>query len=206
MTSPVSAIVVAGGKSRRLGIDKRQIRLANGRTLLAETVARLRRLSDDVIVVIGQDEVAPELAPARVCHDVVPDAGPMAGLAAGLALANHDYAIVVAADLPFLDSRLLGWLIDQPRPYDLLVPRHQDGRCEPLLAIYRRTCLPAIENRLRAGRLKLLDLESDVQIHYLDGIDAIASPDAFVNLNTPEDLERLRPHLPIADCSNEFPR
>ena len=195
MTSLVSAIVVAGGKSRRLGIDKRQIKLTSGQSLLAECVTHLTRLSDDVIVVIGRGEAAPSIAPARIGWDTVADAGPLAGLAAGLAMAVHEYAVVVAADMPFLDSRLLNWLIAQPRGYDLLIPRHRDGRCEPLLAIYRRTCLPAIESRLRSGHLKLLDLEHHVHTCYADGVDAIAGPDAFFNLNTQEDLEQIRDHL-----------
>jgi molybdopterin-guanine dinucleotide biosynthesis protein A len=196
VTAPISVVIIAGGKSRRLGIDKRKLLLANGRTLLEETVARLTRLSDDIAVVAGFGEVLTSIQGARIYSDQVDNAGPLAGLAVGLSVVRHEFALVVAVDLPFLDLTLLRWLIAQPRDYDLLLPRHRDGRCEPLQAIYRTTCLPVIQNRLRLGQLKLLDLTVELRVHFVDEVDDVAcGPDAFFNLNTPEDLQRVRPLL-----------
>lgn len=201
MTVPASAIVVAGGQSRRFGEDKRRVRLPSGRTLLAEVVDRLAGLVDEVVVVVAKDpEAFPDL-PATVVQDRWPGSGPLNAIATGLATIQTDRAIVVAADLPLLSRPLLRAMRDQPVDYDLLVPRRADGRLEMLHAIYRLTCRSAMHRRLAAGQLRLTDLVADVRVRFLDEPELRQyDPDlrSFTNVNTPADLQRL------VSCSDEF--
>jgi molybdenum cofactor guanylyltransferase len=137
-----SAIVVAGGSSRRLGEDKRRLRLWGeaGPTLLEHTVALAGRLCDEVIVALGNDEEWPGLAARRV-PDTVPGAGVLAGLHAGLAAATHPFALVLAADMPFLGEQLLRAMLAYPRRFDVLALAAPNARnplgIEPLHAVYR---------------------------------------------------------------------
>lgn len=192
MISPTSAIVLAGGKSRRLGRDKRLLRLGTSRTLLEETIARVSALTDDVVVVVSSDPAELGQIAVRMVQDPLPGAGPLNALYAGLSAVVHEFALAVACDLPFLDVGLLRALLDQTRDYDLLVPRRADGRLEMLHAIYRKTCLDAIRRRLDAGHLRLADLTGDVVVRFVDEATLVAYDPllrSFLNVNTPEDLE-----------------
>ena len=195
MISRASAIVVAGGKSSRLGQDKRLLRLFSSRTLLEETVLRLSTLTDDVVVVVSSQSVDLEGLSAKIVQDPVPGAGPLNALYAGLMAAEHEYAIAVACDMPFLSTTLLRGLLDLPRDYDALVPRRSDGTLETLHAVYRKTCLEAIRRRLDAGRFKLAALLDDLTVRFVDEpwlrqYDPQAR--SFLNVNTPEDLENVK--------------
>lgn len=191
MIAPASAIVVAGGKSTRLGRDKRHLRLSSPRTLLEETVARVATLTEDVVVVVSTEPAEFARLPARVVRDPRPGAGPLNALLAGLSVVQHDRAVVVACDLPFLSQSLLRGLLEHSPEYELIVPRRADGTLEMLHAIYRKTCLAAIRRRLDAGLLRLAELVEDVTVSFLD--EAALTPfdpdlRSFTNVNTPEDL------------------
>ena len=198
MTAPASAIVVAGGRSSRLGQDKRQLRLTSSRTLLEETIERVSALADDVVVV-ASDVFVDAGSKVRFVPDPLPGAGPLNGLCGGLSAVQNQYAIAVACDLPFLSVRLLRALLDFPRDFDLLVPRRADGTLEMLQAVYCQTCLDAMRRRLSAGRLKLADLVEDVKVRFVDEVDLLPyDPElrSFLNVNTPRDLATIMSMLP----------
>ena len=157
----ISCIIIAGGASRRMGTDKRRLRLWGERspTLLEYMVTRAARFSDDIVVALNDPEAWNGL-PARLVRDEVEQSGPLAGLAAGLAVCRHEYALALACDLPLVQDALIDALLAYPRPYDALAPIRPDGgaraprnpqAAEPLLAIYRRTCLAAIRDCLQRG-------------------------------------------------------
>lgn len=123
-SEPVSAIVIAGGRSRRLGFDKRRLKLWGdaGPTLLEHTVALVGSLCSEVVVVLNDAEQWPGL-PARMIPDAFPEAGALGGLATGLGAASSPYALAVASDMPLLNPRLLRAMLEQPHDYDALVAR-----------------------------------------------------------------------------------
>ncbi len=192
--------MLAGGKSRRLGQDKRQLPIPTPRPLLAETIARVSQLSDDVIVAVATDAPSPELAPARFVLDAAPDCGPLGGICSGLAAARHERALVVACDLPFLNLAVLRALLRRTTAEALVVPRRADGRLEMLHAIYDRACLPTLQRRLASRQLRLSDLadallERGFAVRFVDEAELAAEdPEllSFFNVNTPEDLARAR--------------
>lgn len=203
LTEPVSCIIIAGGASRRMGADKRRLRLWGepGPTLLEYMTARAARISADVIVALNDPADWPDL-PARLVVDTVAASGPLAGLAAGLAACRHEYALALACDLPLIQDALLDALLAYPRPYDALAPlRPVDARAprntaaiEPLLAVYRRTCLTAIHACLERGARALVAPFAQIDAHYLaPAIWQHYDPDglSFVNLNQPEDVARV---------------
>lgn len=193
-----SAIIVAGGRSSRLGQDKRRLRLwgESGPTLLAHTVAVARSLADEVLVVLNDAADWPRL-PARLLPDRWPDAGPLGGIATGLAAARHEWSLVLAADLPLLDAGLLRELLAQPRRAMALIPRHpgptrNGSGDEPLHALYHRSCLPLLERRLLQGRRQVVAAlaELDPQVFPIDERDPRLR--SFTNINTPEQLQQVR--------------
>lgn len=135
----ISCIVLAGGKSRRMGQDKTHMRWPpdepDAPTLLEHVVAIARQTSDDVMVV-GYEDVPP--AGARVVPDALPDGGSLGGLYSGLRAARYERALAVATDMPLLNVRLLRWLAAQAGDWEALVPLWGNPpRPEPLHAVYR---------------------------------------------------------------------
>ncbi len=199
---PISGVVVAGGMSRRMGHDKRRLRLwgATSPTLLEHTVAFVQRMCDEVIVVLNDAADWPQLH-ARIVADLYPDGSALGGIFSGLQAAQHDYAFVLAADMPLLNAPLVRWMIAQPRTYDVLIPQTANGMgtrnrlgFQSLHAIYSRACLSPIQAQLDGGNMQVIGFFPRVRVQVI-GPDVIAAfdPDgtAFFNINTPADVERV---------------
>ncbi|HET7768407.1 MAG TPA: molybdenum cofactor guanylyltransferase [Chloroflexota bacterium] len=192
---PVSGIILAGGKSRRLGVDKTTLPWPpgnpEGRTLLDHTVEKLRLVCADLIVV-GYRGERPLPQGVRAVSDAFPDSGPLGGLCAGLEAARQEHAFAVPVDMPFLSVELLEWLIAQPRDYDVLAPIY--GLVQTLHAIYAKRCVEVIRRRLAAGQRSMIGLLEDpaLRVSYVEQAQVERlDPGArsLANLNTPEDLE-----------------
>lgn len=200
----VSALVLAGGKSRRMGTDKRRLRLRSGRGLLEETIDVVAALADEVVVVLGDDAASfTDLARpgVRLLDDEQPGSGPLGGIVTGLAAVHYDPVVVVAGDLPRLNPALLQGLLALAAGNDLVVPRREDGTLEMLQAVYRRNCLPVARAMLATGRLRLSGLADELvgaghPVRFV-AEDALRALDpglaSFFNLNTPDDLRNLPP-------------
>jgi molybdopterin-guanine dinucleotide biosynthesis protein A len=199
----VSGVVVAGGKSRRLGEDKRKLRLwgGDGPTLLEHTLGVLAPLCSELVVVLNDPDDWRAL-PARLVPDAYPDGGALGGIYTGLRTVTNAYAVVVAADMPLLNPDLLRAMLSLPRDYDALLPRSPRPdvarnalNVEPLHAIYSRTCLEPLRAVLDQGRRRIIDFLDAVRVVTLEP-DEIARYDphgySFLNVNTPEELARVR--------------
>jgi molybdopterin-guanine dinucleotide biosynthesis protein A len=194
-----SAIVIAGGHSRRLGQDKRRLRLwgADGPMLLDHTVGVVARLCPDVVVVLNDPGDGAGL-PARLVTDAFPDSGPLAGIYSGLLAAQHDFALAVAADMPFLSPALLGAMRARERDYDALAPRalrpgaaRNQLDVEPLHAIYSKACLEPMHAALEGGRRQIAAFFPHVRVAYVEPEEVLRydpSGRALENVNTPEQL------------------
>lgn len=172
------------------GRDKALVEF-RGRPLLAWVVDALREVSVEVIVVSNRAEVHGAYG-ARVVPDHEPPCGPLGGIAAGLGAAGCELGVVVACDMPYLRADFLRLLIRRAARADAVVPRVGNDY-EPLHAVYRRTCLPAIERRIAARDLAAFSFFPDVRLEVIaESAWRIVDPDgcSTLNINTPEDLER----------------
>jgi molybdopterin-guanine dinucleotide biosynthesis protein A len=192
----ITAIILAGGISRRLGRDKALEPLA-GETLLRRVVRRASEAvgSDDLVIVVadeGQAERAPEDLPHRVVVDALPGMGTLGGIYTGIEAARNEWALVVACDLPFLSGPLLDYMVGLRDGVDAVVPVI-GGRPEPTHALYSRRCIPAIAERLEAGQLKASGFLDSVRVRYVAEDEARRfDPEllSFFNVNHPDDLAR----------------
>lgn len=151
----LSAVILAGGQSRRMGADKALLRLpAGGPTLIEMVVTAARAVTDDVVIVAENAGRLPPM-PVRMVSDAIPGAGPLSGLLAGFAAARRPDILALACDLPYLSVPLLTWMAAERRTWDALVPALPDdagtARWEPLHAIYTRACLAPMGAALRRG-------------------------------------------------------
>jgi molybdenum cofactor guanylyltransferase len=186
--SSVSAIIQAGGQSRRMGRDKALIDY-QGRPIIAHVINTLRALTDDVVVVSNRSDLYSPFD-ARVVADYNPPCGPLGGLAAGLQAAQHPLAVVVACDMPFLNVNLLRWLIDLAGGYDAVVPQ-TGAEYEPLHAVYRQDCYNPIVQRIAQGQRRVISFFADVRLRSVPEAEwRVFDPEgrSLINLNTPDDL------------------
>jgi molybdopterin-guanine dinucleotide biosynthesis protein A len=187
-------VILAGGQSSRFGADKALLPLG-GQPLLARTVAALAALTADLIVVTNDPAAHGALGlPARLVPDVEPGRGPLMGIYSGLQAARHDYAFVVACDMPLLSLPLMRHMATLVAGYDVVIP-YLDGLFEPLHAIYARSCLPAMAHVLDRGGRQIIAFFPDVRVRRV-GQETVDRFDpqglSFVNVNTEADWDRVQ--------------
>lgn len=206
----ISGIVLAGGRSRRMGVDKAFLDLG-GQPLIEIVLGRLSRVADEIIVVTNEPEKFASLGIALV-GDVYRGQGTLAGIHAGLQAARYQYSLVVACDMPFLNPNLLRFMALLAADYDLVMPRlmpekeptastaeaakrAKDRNLHPLHAIYSKACLPHIEETLQGDDWRVIAFLPTVRVRYVER-DEIELFDpqhlSFFNINTPADLDRAR--------------
>ena len=190
-----SVIILAGGRSRRLGRDKVREKVGS-RSLLARVATAVMSIGSEVIVVTADETVnLPAVAPdVRIVSDLQPGTGPLGGIYTGLRASNTRSNLVVAADMPFLNQPLLRYMIGLAVDVDVVVPRIGD-MVESLHAVYRKSCVEPIERMLKQGELSVQRLFPLVKVRYI-AADEIARFDpqmmSFFNINTMEDMRRAR--------------
>ncbi|MEK7236868.1 MAG: molybdenum cofactor guanylyltransferase [Nitrospirota bacterium] len=194
MEIDVTGVLLAGGKSRRMGEDKRYL-VVGEQTLLERGLAVLRSIFQEVLVVIAQDS-PPLDVEARVVRDLVPDCGSLGGLYTGLTQATTPYIFVVACDMPFLDPAVIAQFTSRRDTADIVMAKLA-ARLHPMHALYSKQCLPVVEQMIRARQLKIQEMVSQSSLHvrYVTEADLrILDPSgrSFQNVNTPEDLEVAR--------------
>jgi molybdopterin-guanine dinucleotide biosynthesis protein A len=183
------AILLAGGRSERMGRDKALLPI-HGTTLLEHNIALLQTLAQEVVVVTDAPDRY-QLTFGRVVADIYPDSGPVGGIVTGLRTLGEGSHLVVACDMPALDPDVLAFLQKAVTPdVDAVVPKIA-GQWEPLCAVYRHTAEPRLQQFLETGGRSARQALTTLRIRRVDETALRRlDPDlrCFTNLNTPQDL------------------
>ncbi|MFZ0285140.1 MAG: molybdenum cofactor guanylyltransferase [Terriglobales bacterium] len=183
----LTAFIVAGGKSTRMGSDKAFLPWGNG-TLLSHALKLASSVTPNVRIVGDSQKFATF---GTVIEDIYRDRGPLGGIHAALSSTATDLNLMLAVDLPLIESQFLQFLMERARSGDatVTVPR-AGGVSQPLCAIYRREFLPVAEQSLKAGKNKIDALFAQVRTRIVEESEftrAGFSTAMFRNLNTPEE-------------------
>jgi molybdenum cofactor guanylyltransferase len=187
-----TGIILAGGKSRRMGRDKAF--LPFGRGLLIERVIEvIQQVTSDVILITNNPEQYQRFG-LPMYADVIPDAGSLGGIYTGLVSAKTPYGLCLACDMPFVKPDFLRFLCDTAAEVEVVVPRNAED-FQPLCAVYSQACQAPIRQKIEAGRLKITGFFDQVRVRVIDGA-LLAHYDPhdvmFFNANTPEEYEQAR--------------
>ena len=191
--SDITAVILAGGMSRRLGRNK-ALEPFEGEPLIRRVISRMSRIGDSVTVIVNDPERAAELdLPEGVATavDRFPDKGSLGGIATGLLAAQTEWSAFCACDMPFLNTNLYRYLASLRSGYDAVVPV-VEGRPEPTHALYSRVCIGPIRERIDADDLKISSFFPDVRVKLIPEQEVRSTdPDllSFFNINTQEDLD-----------------
>ena len=206
IVEPVSknttAIILAGGKSSRMGRPKALLPF-DDEPLIVHIVRALKCMFAEAVVVAAPEQELPPL-PALLVRDEVAYQGPVGGIYYGLKAAQGEFCFVTSCDVAFTNLALISYFISHISNYDVVVPYWQE-RFQPLHAVYRRSVLPLLKEQLGRGELRPVFLYDKVRTRKI-GEDEIRRLDpeglSFFNMNTPEDYEealkrweRMRPSL-----------
>lgn len=197
----VSAVILAGGQSRRMGRDKSFLEVG-GKPLISRVIEQAGKVCTESVIVANDVELYRQFG-LRVVSDVFPGKGSLGGLYSGLLAAQEENVLALACDMPFLNPDLIRYMISLMSEYDVVIPRARglsghtprssserkprvdtipprpdqilakETDLHPLHAIYSRRCLPIIVERLRLDDLRLISILPDVRtrVVQVDEID-----------------------------------
>ncbi len=192
MNAACTGVILAGGQNKRFGGQNKAFIRVGGRRIVDRQLDTFRRLFGQVVLVTN-DPAAYMDVDALIVSDHYPDRSSLNGLHAGLFAASQEYAFFSACDAPFARPNLIRCVLDRIDPKaDIVMPSTQAG-FEPMFAVYRKTCLPAMTHQLEQGLLKIQGLFRKVRVKTVDEAELRRTdPEliSFFNINTPEDLKR----------------
>ena len=187
-----SAIILAGGKSLRLGREKALERI-NGQILIERVINRVSSITAEVVIVTGEEKlnyIKTRKNNIQIVSDIFPGKAALGAIYTGLIHISGNIGIVVACDMPFLNTDLLTYLVIKSTGYDAVIPKINHF-IEPLHGIYAKTCIDTMKNLLDNNNLSVASLFKIVKTKFVheEEINRI-DPEhlSFFNINTEKDL------------------
>jgi len=172
-----------------MGRDKALLEI-HGQSMIVRTASELSAVTDE-IVISANDPARYQALGFPVIPDMYSGQGPLAGLHAAMARTTRALVLLLACDLPRINSRHLLSLIDRSQGFDAVVPRSSDGLAHPLCALYRRSCFTFVDAALARQMNKMTSLlgNPSLKVRWLSPEDGCFADGDLINLNSPSDLD-----------------
>jgi len=190
----ISAILLAGGKSKRFGSSKRDI-VINGQTLLEGAVRKLRKIFQDIVIVLSPNETLSSFQ-KLVVYDEAEGEGPLMGIYTGLKSIKNEKSMVMPVDTPFVSVEFVEYLVECSNDFDAVIPLWNKG-LEPLVGVYSQAVIDDLQNWKESGNKMAPHLflgslsKQRINFIYESDIRKFGNPEKlFLNINTPEDLKK----------------
>lgn len=181
----ITAIILSGGKSKRMGSDKALLEI-NGTSLLEKSIKLCNPFCNDII--ISSNNLEHQNFGYSVIADEVENCGPIGGIASCLKKSNTEWNFVISVDAAFVENDFIEFLFSVIENAEAIVPVSENGK-EPLIALYNTSCLPVVEEKLEAGDFKMHNLLNAINTKFVDAQSWVDKyPKLFHNLNRPGDL------------------
>lgn len=179
-----SAIILAGGQSRRMQRNKALLDFA-GQPLIKHIADQLKTAFPEILIGANDPDQYGFLG-LKIVLDNEPGCGPLMGIASCLGQSRHDLNFVTACDIPNQNIPFIRRMLDAADGYDAVIPVSPDGRHDPLFGIYRKTVIQPAADLLKHGKRRIMDLSGHARVLLLDALET----GGLQNLNTPEDYVR----------------
>jgi len=181
-----TAIILAGGKSSRMGTEKGMLSI-NDQTMLEHICKQLRGTFSQILISAGDAEKH-SFAGFEVVRDKISGQGPLMGIASALEASANEINFVVACDIPHIEMDCVRKMLTEAKGADIVVPTTDDRKYEPLFAIYRKSALDAIKRTLRKGERKISEVFDKCEVKYID----LGKADWLININTLAEYEEFQ--------------
>lgn len=181
----ITGIILAGGKSLRMGADKSLLKI-NGETLLQRAIDICLPVSKTIL--ISSNNTVHEEFGFKIVSDEIKNCGPIGGIYSCLKQSETEWNFVLSVDAAFVEQQFVLYLISEIDTCDAIIPIHEKGK-EPLIALYHKNSLTAIKKMLDSGNYKMQNLLSEINTKYVNAQNWVEQfPKIFRNLNRPEDF------------------
>ncbi len=181
-----TGVVLAGGKSSRMGEDKGLISV-EGQAMVQASINLLKSVTERIII-ISNNEVYEQFG-YEVFKDILPNKGPMGGILTGLINSNTEDIICLTCDMPYLTDAVIDKLITYSEEGSPTIIQYKD-RLQPLVGIYNRALIPQIQSDIENDKLKILKLLDEIEHQVLSLLENEVGSKVFLNLNKKEDLKK----------------
>jgi molybdopterin-guanine dinucleotide biosynthesis protein A len=189
-SAKITGIVLAGGQSRRMGMDKSLMKL-NGKSLVEFSINALQPLCNKVV--ISSNGLNYDFTGCEVWPDELSGRAPMIGIYSCIQRSATDINIVLSCDMPMMSTLMLEYLLENSVNYDITVPVHGNSLIEPLCGIYRKSSVVILKEYIDKGNFRLKECicaTSHRLIHVDDRVPSF-SRKLFLNINTQDDYDNL---------------
>jgi len=186
-----SAVVLAGGKSSRMGFDKSTMVLQN-KKLIESTIKKLDSLFDDIIISVDSLEKKSEFNHAKIVVDKVKGIGPLGGMISALETAQSDKLFVIPCDMPVIDTKYISFMMKYMDDNEIILSE-KNGYFEPFPGFYSKSLIPRIEeliNQNRRSIRSIFECSRTKVISESEWKKLGFSEEIFTNLNTTQDVEK----------------
>jgi molybdopterin-guanine dinucleotide biosynthesis protein A len=188
----MAGIILAGGRSRRMGFDKAGVMLG-ARSMLDMIITSLSLLFPDIII-CGRRYFNADFPWVRCADDIYKGVGPIGGIYTGLFHSSDDFNFVTACDIPGIERNTIGYMQTMLGNSDACIISSGDY-VEPLFGFYRKRTLPLFKEYIERGSYKISDLYGAMNMKYVQIEEMRCNIPGFWgidNINTPEDVERYK--------------
>lgn len=183
----ITAIILAGGKSSRMKMEKGLV-LFNGKMLVAHVIEAIKKITGNIIIITANGHYKQFGYPCF--EDIIKNKGPLSGIVTGLVNSTTQKNFVVGCDMPFISTSLLQRLLNNCDGVDAIIAEHKN-MAEPLCAIYDKSCVTHFGSLLEQNQLKITDALAGLKTRVIsfDKEDWFVGNE-FSNLNTLEELKQ----------------
>lgn len=184
----ITGVILAGGKSTRMGRDKAQLEIA-GVTFFENILGLMKKQFSHVLIAGDR----PDLEQSGVASypDLYPGSA-LGGLYTGLLKSKHEMIFASSCDIPFPSQELIRLIVSHRHGYDVVVPQTPYG-LEPLFALYHKNCLGFMREMLERNEYRIYDFYPQVQVLYINMENqSLEWRRSLMNVNTPEEYGRIK--------------
>jgi len=189
-TKSITGIVLAGGRSSRMGSDKSLMKLKD-KALIEYAIDALKPLCSKVV--ISSNSFIYDFTDCEVWPDELPDRAPMIGIYSCLKRSETDINIILSCDMPLMSTAMLEYLLENSENKDITVPVHGDDFIEPLCGIYKKSSIEILRKYINKGNFRLNEcIQAGSHQLVLAGSNlSLYTPGLFSNVNSPEDFRNI---------------
>jgi len=203
MYADITAVILSGGKSTRMGQNKSLLRFGN-QTAIERVVCLMQSIFAKVVIIANEPEEYQFLG-LPIFSDVYSNRGPLAGIHSALVNASSAKLFIISCDMPLITSDIVRFIVGYPSQKSIVVPV-ADGFVQQLCGVYEKDCLSTVERILLDDRetenrhthqhhrkCKIMTLLNELNAEQIDIAKLLAGykPDSFLNMNRPEDYEKI---------------
>lgn len=191
MNFNVTGIILAGGRSARIGTHKAFLKIGEKR-IIEEILAKFKGIFKEIIIIANEIERFNFLK-VKVIPDAIPSKGPLGGIYTGLISSNNLYNFIVACDMPFINKNLIRYILSRAQDFDVVIPKVKQ-RYEPLCALYSKKCVTIIKDALDKDNVRIVDILPLVNVKLIVESEIKEFDSEFIsfkNINTEEDYQTI---------------